>query len=60
MKKEKLTQCFTYEVIMMVHVIADNETLAKAQLDEKGGIVTKREVKLLNAEPLYGEIKEQQ
>jgi hypothetical protein len=40
---------------MMVHIVADTEEEAKAQLDEKGGIVTKREVKLLNSTPLYGE-----
>ena len=57
-KKEKKTQCFSFEVIMMVHIIADNETDAKLQLDEKGGIVTKREVKLLNTATLYGEDKE--
>jgi hypothetical protein len=55
MKKEKVTQCFSYEVVMLVHIIADDEVTAKAQLDEKGGIVTKREVKLLNAVTLYGE-----
>jgi hypothetical protein len=52
---EKVTQLFSYEVVMLVHIIADDETTAKAQLDEKGGIVTKREVKLLNAVTLYGE-----
>ena len=53
--KTKVTQCFSYEVVMMVHIIADDETTAKSQLDEKGGIVTKRDVKLLNAVTLYGE-----
>jgi hypothetical protein len=57
-ENEKVTQCFSYEVVMLVHIIADNETTAKEQLDEKGGIVTKREVKLLNTEILYGEDKE--
>ena len=56
--KDKSTQLFSYEVIMMVHIIADNETDAKTQLDEKGGIVTKREVKLLNTATLYGEDKD--
>ncbi len=59
-EKEKLTQCFSYEVVMLIHIIADNEVLAKTQLDEKGGIVTKREVKLLHTEPLYGENKEKE
>jgi hypothetical protein len=55
MEKEAITQCFSYEVVMLVHIIADTEITAKAQLDDKGGIVTKREVKLLNAVTLYGE-----
>jgi hypothetical protein len=58
MAKDKSTQCFSYEVVMLVHVIADSEVLATAQLNEKGGIVTKRDVKLLHVEPLYGEKKE--
>jgi len=57
-KETKPTRCFTYEVTMLVHVIADDEAIAKSQLDEKGGIVTKREVKLLNAAILYGEEKD--
>ena len=57
-KVTKPTQCFSYEVTMLVHVISDNETTAKTQLDEKGGIVTKRDVKLLNTATLYGEDKD--
>ena len=57
-KPTKKTQCFSYEVVMLVHVIADDETTAKSQLDEKGGIVTKREVKLVNEAVLYGEDKD--
>jgi len=51
----KVTKLFSYEVVMMVHIVADDEVSAKSQLDEKGGIVTKRDVKLLNSVPLYGE-----
>lgn len=58
-KQEKKTQCFSYEVTMLVHVIADDEKTASGQLDEKGGIVTKRDVKLLNTVTLYGEDKEE-
>lgn len=54
-KETKPTQCFSFEVTMLVHIIADDETVAKTQLDEKGGIVTKRDVKLLNTITLYGE-----
>ena len=57
-KEAKPTQCFSYEVTMLVHIIADDEAIAKSQLDEKGGIVTKREVKLLNTVTLYGEDKD--
>jgi hypothetical protein len=57
-KDAKKTQCFSYEVVMLVHIIADDETNAKAQLDEKGGIVTKRDVKLVNTQILYGEDKD--
>ena len=52
---DKTTRCFSFEVTMMVHIIADSETAAKSQLDEKGGIVTKRDVELLNTATLYGE-----
>jgi len=57
-KPTKKTQCFSYEVVMLVHIIADDELNAKSQLDEKGGIVTKRDVKLVNTTTLYGEEKE--
>ena len=57
-KETKKTQCFSFEVVMMVHVIADNEATATTQLDDKGGIVTKRDVKLVNTSTLYGEEKE--
>ena len=57
-KDAKPTQCFSFEVTMLVHIIADDEKTAKNQLDEKGGIVTKRDVKLLNTATLYGEEKE--
>jgi hypothetical protein len=57
-KPTKKTQCFSYEVVMLVHIIADDEATAKSQLDEKGGIVTKREVKLVNEAVLYGEDKD--
>ena len=57
-KPVKPTQCFSYEVNMLVHIIADNEAIAQAQLNEKGGIVRKRDVKLVNTATLYGEGKD--
>jgi hypothetical protein len=52
-KEIKVNSAYTYEVTMLVHVIADNQATAKAQLDEKGGFVTKRDVKLINSVALY-------
>jgi hypothetical protein len=57
-KKTKVKQCFSYEVVMLVHIIADDEITAQNQLNEQGGIVTKRDVKLVNTQTLYGEEKE--
>jgi hypothetical protein len=57
-KETKPTQCFSFEVSMLVHIIADDEAAAKSQLDEKGGIMTKRDVKLVNTVILYGEEKD--
>lgn len=54
-KEEKRTSIFTYQVNMLVHVVADTHDEARKKLDEQGGIMTKREVELLNAHILYGE-----
>jgi hypothetical protein len=57
-ENNQVTKLFSFEVTMVVHIIADTQDKATTELDEKGGRVTKREVKLLNASPLYGEIEE--
>jgi hypothetical protein len=54
-EKEKKTHIYSYQVTMLVHIIADDPIEAKKKLDDQGGIVTKREVEVLNASPLYGE-----
>ncbi len=36
-KEEKISKVFSFEVVMLVHIIGDNESEAKTQLDEKGG-----------------------
>lgn len=56
---KKTAKCFSYEVKMLVHIIAEDAIEAKKQLDEKGGIVTKRDVELLNSIVLYGESTEE-
>ena len=53
--KEKKTHIFSYRVTMLVHIIADDPNEAKQKLDEQGGIVTKRDVEILNATPLFSE-----
>lgn len=54
-KEKKITTIYSYEVTMLVHIIADSVEDARKKLDEQGGIMTKRDVKILNAQPLYGE-----
>lgn len=53
MSEYKEASCFTYEVKMIVQVMAEDETKAKEQLDKNGGYVTKREVKLLDSVTLH-------
>lgn len=54
-KNKKVTAVYSYRVTMLVHVVADDAIDAHKKLDEQGGIVTQREVEVLNAQPLYGE-----
>ncbi len=54
-KDKKITAVYSYQVIMTVHIVADDPIEARKKLDNEGGIVTKREVEVLNAQPLYGE-----
>lgn len=54
-KDVKRTAVYSYQVTMLVHIVADSATEARTQLDEKGGIMTAREVELLNSAPLFGE-----
>jgi hypothetical protein len=46
------TKCYTYEVTMLVQVLADDETSAAIQLDDKGGYVSDRKVKLVKTTDL--------
>ena len=46
------TKCYTYEVKMLVQILADNESTAAQQLDEKGGFVSDRQVKLIKTTDL--------
>jgi hypothetical protein len=55
MSKKDQTRCFTYEVKMIIQILADNEESAKQQLDDKGGYVSSRSVSLLDSVPLLSE-----
>lgn len=46
------TKAFTYEVTMTVQILAEDKETADKQLDEKGGYVSDRKVKLLAATDL--------
>lgn len=48
-----VTKCFTYNVDMIIQVLAENEIIAREKLDKEGGYVTKRDVKLLDSIALY-------
>jgi hypothetical protein len=56
-KYKMTTKCYTYEVTMLVQVLADEESVATAQLDEKGGYVSDRKVKLIGTTDLDRKIK---
>ena len=46
------TKCYTYEVKMIIQVLAEDESTATQQLDEKGGFVSDRQVKLIKTTDL--------
>jgi len=50
---DKQTFCYTYQVSMVIQILADSEEDAKKQLDDKGGYVSNREVILMDSVPLY-------
>lgn len=55
MSDKEQTRCYTYEVKMVIQILADNEENAKKQLDDKGGYVSNRTVTLLDSIPLLSE-----
>ena len=57
MDKIEDTSCYSYKVEMIVQVFAENEETARMQLDDKGGYVTSRKVKLMDSVPLFNGVK---
>jgi len=47
--KKNETNCYTYEVRMVVQVLAQNEAQASEKLDLEGGFVSRRDVTYLNS-----------
>jgi hypothetical protein len=47
------TYCYTYEVTMVIQIIAPNKEIADAKLDQDGGYISKREVKFMDSVFLY-------
>ena len=52
---EKMTTIYSYQVSMLVHVVADTPDEARKKLDDQGGIMTQRDVELVHSAVLYGE-----
>lgn len=58
MSKEKdtgtlATHAYTYEVVMVVQILAEDEKEARSRLDNQGGYVTSRKVNLKDSIPLF-------
>ena len=47
------TNAYTYEVKMIVQILAEDEKSARERLDGQGGYVTSREVKLKDSVALF-------
>lgn len=49
--------CYTYEIKMVVQVIADSKEAADAKVDQQGGHITYRSVDLVDSAPLFNRIE---
>jgi hypothetical protein len=49
----KDTSCYTYEVVMLVQVLAPSKEIADAKLNQDGGYVSKRDVEFKHSTLLY-------
>ena len=57
-KNTPISKVFTFQVNMVVQILAEDEDIAKAKLEKEGGYITTREVNLLNTAILHNETKE--
>lgn len=51
------TKCYTFEVTMIIQILADDEKSAKVTLDDRGGYVSDRQVKLIKTTELSNKPK---
>jgi hypothetical protein len=49
----KDTSCYTYEVTMLIQVLAPSREVADAKLDKDGGYISKRDVEFKYSTLLY-------
>lgn len=47
------TKCYTFEVTLVIQILTDDEKTAKTILDDKGGYVSDRKVKLVKTTNLF-------
>jgi hypothetical protein len=52
-KAASSTSCFTYEVTMVVQILAEDREAADGKLDKEGGYVSRRDVVLKDVAYLY-------
>ena len=56
----KDTSCYTYEVTMLIQILAPSKEIADAKLEKDGGYVSKRDVEFKHSVLLYKDgIKEE-
>lgn len=55
MSEKPTTHAYTYQVSMVLQVLATSEEEARAKLDEKGGFISDREVTLLDSVALQSD-----
>lgn len=53
LKEKTGTQCFTYNVNLVVQILAENEEVAREKLDKEGGYITTRDVQFLDSVYVY-------
>lgn len=54
---ETTTSCYTFQVSMLVQVLADSKEAADQQLSENSGYVSHRNIELVSEVPVHSELK---